>query len=132
MLDTENDSALERPDDDDTIEGQILEEEDIDDFDVLADGDDMDEEGVEGHLLQHTLRAANTAANVARARAAAMAAAARARAVESLDWLKESEFEGEEKEAEAVGDEEEVMKVVLSRFGGRAAAADMAAHAGEV
>ncbi|KAG0283707.1 hypothetical protein BGZ96_011902 [Linnemannia gamsii] len=130
MLDTEHDSGLERPDDDDTIEGQILEEEDLDDFEAVADGED--EEGVEGHLLQHTLRAANTAANVARARAAAMAAAARARAVESLDWLKESEFEGEEKAAEAVGDEEEVMKVVLSRFGGRAAAADMAAHAGEV
>ncbi|KAK3826281.1 MAG: hypothetical protein JOS17DRAFT_751088, partial [Linnemannia elongata] len=126
LLDTELDSGLERPDDDDTIEGQILEEEDIDDFDAVA-LDDGDDEGVEGHLLQHTLRAANTAANVARAKAAALAAAARARAVESLDWLKESEVEFEDAEVEAIG-EEEVVKVVLSRFGGRAAAADMAAH----
>ncbi|KAF9155760.1 hypothetical protein BG015_008690 [Linnemannia schmuckeri] len=129
LLDTELDSGLERPDDDDTIEGQILEEEDLDDFDTVAD--DGDEDGVEGHLLQHTLRAANTAANVARAKAAALTAAARARAVESLDWLKESELEFEDAEGDEVG-EKEVVKVVLSRFGGRAAAADMAAHAGEV
>ncbi|KAG0299292.1 hypothetical protein BGZ97_003798, partial [Linnemannia gamsii] len=49
LLDTELDSGFERPDDDDTIEGQILEEEDLDDFDAIADGDDGDEEGVEGH-----------------------------------------------------------------------------------
>ncbi|KAG9069003.1 hypothetical protein KI688_009893 [Linnemannia hyalina] len=127
LLDTELESGLERPDDDDTIEGQILEEEDLDDFDTVA-LDDSDDEGEEGHLLQHTLRAANTAANVARAKAAALAAAARARAVESLDWLKESEVDFEDAEAKEVG-EEEVVKVVLSRFGGRAAAADMAAHA---
>ncbi|KAF9293190.1 hypothetical protein BKA57DRAFT_464237 [Linnemannia elongata] len=123
LLDTELESGLERPDDDDTIEGEVLEEEDLDEFDAIA-LDYGDDEGVEGHLLQHTLRAANTAANVARAKAAAMAAAARARAVESLDWLKESE--------DAEAEEEEVVKVVLSRFGGRAAAADMAAQAGEV
>ncbi|KAF8931825.1 hypothetical protein BGZ47_011679 [Haplosporangium gracile] len=128
LLDTELDSGLERPDDDDTIEGQILEEEDLDDFDIIADDD---EEGVEGHLLQHTLRAANTAANVARSKAAALAAAARARAVESLDWLKENELEFEDVEEDEVR-EEKVVKVVVSRFGGRAAAADMAAHAGEV
>ncbi|KAF9551979.1 hypothetical protein EC957_000052 [Mortierella hygrophila] len=126
LLDTELESGHERPDDDDTIEGQILEEEDLDDFDTVNDSDD--DEGVEGHLLQHTLRAANTATNVARAKAAALAAAARARAVESLDWLKESEVDFEDAEAEEAG-EEEVVKVVLSRFGGRAAAADMAAHA---
>ncbi|KAF9146208.1 hypothetical protein BGX30_003030 [Mortierella sp. GBA39] len=128
LLDTELESGLERPDDDDTIEGQILEEEDLDDFDTVALDDRDDDEGVEGHLLQHTLRAANTAANVARAKAAALAAAAKARAAESLDWLKESEVDFEDAEAEEVG-EEEVVKVVLSRFGGRAAAADMAAHA---
>ncbi|KAF9911338.1 hypothetical protein EC991_003903 [Linnemannia zychae] len=129
LLDTELDAGLERPDDDDTIEGQILEEEDADDFDPEQD----DDEGVEGQLLQHTLRAANTAANAAKAAAAAAAA----RDAESLNWMKENgiqdrdllEDEGFE-DGEEVG-EEEVVKVVLSRFGGRAAAADMAASAGE-
>ncbi|KAG0277545.1 hypothetical protein BGZ95_005747 [Linnemannia exigua] len=128
LLDTELDSGLERPDDDDTIEGEILEEEDADDFD--PEQADDDDEGVEGHLLQHTLRAANTAAN-------ARAAAAAARNSESLDWMKENgiqdrdllEDEGFE-DGEEVG-EEEVVKVIFSRFGGRAAAAEMAASAGE-
>ncbi|KAK3831892.1 MAG: hypothetical protein J3R72DRAFT_454655 [Linnemannia gamsii] len=128
LLDTELDSGLERPDDDDTIEGEILEEEDADDFD--PEQADDDDEGVEGHLLQHNLRAANTAAN-------ARAAAAAARDAESLDWMKENGLQDRDllddegfEDGEEVG-EEEVAKVAMSRFGGRAAAADMAASAGE-
>ncbi|KAF9086690.1 hypothetical protein BGX23_008647 [Mortierella sp. AD031] len=122
LMDTELD-GLDRPDDDDTIEGEILlvEEEETD------DGDD-DDEGVEGHILQHTLRAANTAANAeaaARARVSAMAA----------NWMKENGIQDqdllpEDFDDEDVSEEEEVVNVVMSRFGGRVAAADIAA--GEV
>ncbi|KAF9928104.1 hypothetical protein FBU30_002640 [Linnemannia zychae] len=129
LLDTELDSDLRRPDEDDTIEGEVIEEEDLDD----EAGDD-DDEGIEGHLLQHTLRAANTALNAARARAEAAAIAA---ASKPFSWIREDDIQDRtQMSEESTTVKAETIKLEsikpVSRFGGREAVAEMAAHAGDV
>ncbi|KAG0367193.1 hypothetical protein BC939DRAFT_450843 [Gamsiella multidivaricata] len=102
LLDTETE-GLVRPDEDDTIEGEILEEEEDDEED---DGEDEDQEESQ---VQITLEKKIAAVE------------------EKEGWLRENGLQDGDLVPEELEDEEDEVEAVVTAYGGRSAAADLAA-----
>ncbi|KAF9114517.1 hypothetical protein BGX27_010574 [Mortierella sp. AM989] len=113
LLDTETDDLM-RPDDDDTIEGEVLEEEGDDDNDLA------DDRGVENTHFQAKFTLPQIAL----------------KQEDGEKWVQENGIQEGDLTPESFEDEEELINkeadkeivVVLSKFGGNTAAADLAAE----